>query len=69
MYVDVCEWNVLRELEKGKKVFALDTKENNVFNLEHQTMKSVLLLLAIAEKHENRIIFYYWEEEVKNEQV
>ena len=63
MYKEVFAWHVLEELKKGKSVFALDTKKNVVFDLESQTIKSIFLLLNIAEKHENRIIFYYWKEE------
>lgn len=64
MYKEIFVWRVLEELKKGKSVFALDTKKNMVFDLESQTIKSILFLLDVAEKHENRIIFYYWEEEV-----
>lgn len=69
MYVEVYEWRVLEELKKGKSVFALDTKKNEVFDLENEQIKDILFLLEVAEKHENRIIFYYWQEEDKNEQV
>lgn len=63
MYVDVFEWNVLDELMKGKKVFALDTKNNQVFDLLECSTKNVLMLLDVERKNHNQIIFYYWKEE------
>lgn len=70
MYVEVYDWNVLNELANGKKVFALDTKNNQVFDLLECPIKSVMVLLDVARHNNNRIIFYYWQEEgEKNEQV
>lgn len=63
MFVDVFEWNVLDELMKGKKVFALDTKNNQVFDLLECSTKNVLMLLEVERKNHNQIIFYYWKEE------
>lgn len=63
MYVYVYEWNVLNELASEKKVFALDTKNNQVFDLLESPMKDVCVLLKLAKDYDNRIIFYYWEEE------
>lgn len=69
MYREVFEWRVLEELKEGKSVFALDTKKNEVFDLEKQTIKSIFFLLNVAQKNENRIIFYKWEEDEENEQM
>lgn len=70
MYVEVYDWNVLDKLKEGKEVCALDTKNNQVFDLLKCPTKEVLMLLKVARENNNRIIFYYWQEEdEKNEQV
>lgn len=70
MYVEVYDWNVLDKLAKDEKVFALDTKNNQIFNLLECSTKDVLMLLKVARENNNRIIFYYWmEEDEKNEQM
>lgn len=70
MYVEVYDWNVMDKLKEGKEVFALDTKNNQVFDLLECSTKRILLLLEVAKNNNNRIIFYYWQEEgEKNEQV
>ena len=68
MYVEVYDWNVIDKLTEGKQVFALDTKNNQVFELLECSTQRVLLLLEVAKHNNNRIIFYYWQEEgEKNE--
>lgn len=69
MYVEVYEWKVFDELKRGRRVCALDTKENKVFDLVGCTTKSVCDLLETADKNKNRIIFYFWKEAVENEQM
>lgn len=70
MYVEVYDWNVMDRLKEGKKVFALDTKNNQVFDLLEVPTKSVMVLLEVARHNNNRVIFYYWQkEDEKNEQV
>lgn len=69
MYKEIYEWRIFDELRKGERIFALDTKENKVFDLLNCTIKSVCELLETAEKNKNRIIFYAWEEDEKNEQM
>lgn len=69
MYVKVYDWSVLDEMAKGKKVFALDTKNNQVFDLLECSAKEIFALLEVS-RHNNRVIFYYWQEESeKNEQM
>lgn len=69
MYVEVYEWKVFDELKRGRRVYALDTKENKVFDLVGCTTKMVCDLLETSEKDKNRIIFYFWKEAVENEQM
>lgn len=70
MYLEVYEWNVIDRLIEGKEVFALDTKNNQVFDLLECSTKDVLALLEVERHNNNRIIFYYWQEKDKeNEQV
>lgn len=63
MYVEVYDWNVIDKLKEGKKVFAIDTKNNQVFDLLECKIQNVMLLLEVAKHNNNRIIFYYWQEE------
>lgn len=63
MYVEVWAWYVWDKLKEGKKVFALDTKNNQVFDLLECQTKVVMFLLEVSKNNNNRVIFYYWQEE------
>ena len=62
MYKKVWEHSVLDKLEEGKRVFAVDTKDNILYDLKNEMAWKVIDLIILAKNEECRFFFYYWEE-------
>lgn len=65
MYEKLWNFQVLDRLADGKPVFALDTRDNQLYDLKNEKVGEVVNLIKLAKENEDRIFFYYWKE--KNE--
>lgn len=65
MYEKLWHFQVLDRLADGKPVFALDTRDNRLYDLKNEKVGEVVNLIKLAKENDDRIFFYYWKE--KNE--
>lgn len=65
MYEKLWHFQVLDRLADGKPVFALDTRDNQLYDLTNEKVSEVVGLIKLAKENDDRIFFYYWKE--KNE--
>lgn len=55
-------FQVFGELVDGKHIFALDTRDNQLYDLTNGKVSEVVNLIKLAKENEDRIFFYYWKE-------
>lgn len=56
------EFQVFDGLVEGKQIFALDMRDNRLYDLTNETVNEVVDLIKLAKENKGRILFYYWKE-------